>query len=213
MLDLIPQGYLSLREAFEQFLGKLKIEKMVTDDASWLDRSRLKNSATQEFVNAFVLNELRALVKEPGERRFSRLPPDSWTKRFFPERVFLSEAIAPSGGDDDPWGKAVGRTPFLAEAEFQDWLARRDPVAPSKGGAPPKADWAALKEAFQREVDVRGFPEPLNVDGWQRQADVERWIAYHLAKEQIEVSETTLKTHARRFLQGARGQKPVSVLS
>jgi len=76
----------------------------------------------------------------------------------------------------------------------------------SKGGAPPKADWPALEEAFLREVKERGVPELLNVEGWQRQADVERWIAEMLDRENIDVSETTIRGHARKFLSRARGQ-------
>jgi len=72
-------------------------------------------------------------------------------------------------------------------------------------GAPPKADWSAIEEAFRREVAERGMPDETNVDGWQWQADVERWLDDILIHEGVEsVSETTLRRRAKGFLSRAR---------
>src|SRR5262249_21561550 len=72
-------------------------------------------------------------------------------------------------------------------------------------GTRPKADWSAIEEAFRRVVAERGMPDELNVDGWQRQADVERWLGNILSRESVEsVSESTLRRRAKDFLSRAR---------
>ena len=80
------------------------------------------------------------------------------------------------------------------------------PTQPADGrGAPQKVDWSAIKEAFRREVAARGMPDKTNVKGWQRQADVERWIDNKLIEKGMEsVSESTLRIYARKFLSCAR---------
>jgi hypothetical protein len=49
------------------------------------------------------------------------------------------------------------------------------------------------------------MPDETNVDGWQRQADVERWLGDILIRERVEsISEATLRRRARGFLSRAR---------
>jgi hypothetical protein len=49
------------------------------------------------------------------------------------------------------------------------------------------------------------MPDETNVDGWQRQADVERWLGDILIREGVEsISEATLRRRARGFLSRAR---------
>ncbi|MCV0395921.1 MAG: hypothetical protein K5872_06655 [Rhizobiaceae bacterium] len=103
---------------------------------------------------------------------------------------------------DSMWEGVRVPTAFVLE----HWSADHVGAGNNKGGAPAKADWPAIEEAFQREVQERGLPDALNEHGWQRQADVERWIADILVREGVEVSETTRKNYARQFLHGARGQ-------
>ena len=80
------------------------------------------------------------------------------------------------------------------------------PTQPAgRRGSAPKADWSAIEEAFRREVAERGMPDETNVDGWQRQADVERWLSNILIRERVGVSEATLRRHAKGFLSRARG--------
>ena len=80
------------------------------------------------------------------------------------------------------------------------------PTQPAgRRGTRPKADWSAIEEAFRREVAERGMPDEINVDGWQRQADVERWLGNILIREGVEsVSEATLRRRAKDFLSRAR---------
>ena len=80
------------------------------------------------------------------------------------------------------------------------------PTQPAgRRGTAPKADWSAIEEAFRCEVAERGMPDETNVDGWQRQADVERWLSNILIRERVGVSEATLRRHAKGFLSRARG--------
>ena len=49
------------------------------------------------------------------------------------------------------------------------------------------------------------MPDETNVDGWQRQADVERWLDNILIREGVEsISEATLRRRAKGFLSRAR---------
>jgi hypothetical protein len=79
------------------------------------------------------------------------------------------------------------------------------PTQPAgRRGTAPKADWSAIEEAFRRVLAERGMPDETNVDGWQRQADVERWLSDILIREHVEVSESTLRRRAKDFLSRGR---------
>lgn len=69
-----------------------------------------------------------------------------------------------------------------------------------KRGRKPKHDWEALQMAFNNEVKRRGFPDRLNDDDWNSQADVQQWIADKLAKEDKYASVTQLKFYAKKFM-------------
>jgi hypothetical protein len=90
--------------------------------------------------------------------------------------------------------------------EFVAAVTAAQPTQPAgRRGAPPKADWSAIEEAFRHEVAKRGMPDETNVDGWQRQADVERWLDNILIREGVEsISEATLRRRAKDFLSRAR---------
>ena len=83
--------------------------------------------------------------------------------------------------------------------------AARPAASAGPRGRRPKADWPAIEEAFRRVLAERGMPDETNVDGWQRQADVERWLRNILIREGVEsVSEATLRRRANNFLSRAR---------
>jgi hypothetical protein len=113
--------------------------------------------------------------------------PVIWTGLCF-DRKQLVAAFVTGGGNGPP-------TPTPAARPTQP-AGRR--------GAPPKADWSAIEEAFRREVAERGMPDETNVDGWQRQADIERWLGDILIREHVDVSEATLRRRAKDFLSRAR---------
>lgn len=65
-----------------------------------------------------------------------------------------------------------------------------------------KYDWGAYQMAYVNRVAELGEPSLLNVDGWQDQADVARWIIGLVAEDWggVEPSEATAKRAARRFM-------------
>ena len=103
-------------------------------------------------------------------------------------------------GDGGPviWtGPCFDRKEFVAA-----FVAAPQPAG--RRGARPKVDWRAMEEAFRRRVAERGRPDELNVDGWQTQADVERWLRDMIRREKVEISEATLRRRAKDFLFRAR---------
>lgn len=78
-------------------------------------------------------------------------------------------------------------------------------VSKNRGGGVMKADWPEYERAFQREIDKRGFPGLDNVAGWQRQADVIRWIEGLLEIDRVPLlGEATLTRHAREMMEKFR---------
>jgi hypothetical protein len=111
-----------------------------------------------------------------------------WTDLCFDRKQFVAASVT-GGGKGPPTHTPAAR-----------------PTQPAgRRGTRPKADWSAIEEAFRREVAKRGMPDETNVDGWQRQADVERWLGDILIREGVEsISESTLRRRARGFLSRVR---------
>jgi hypothetical protein len=72
------------------------------------------------------------------------------------------------------------------------------------GGRTPKADWDAYFEAFLAKCEADGVPDKLNVEGWQKQADVERYLEELCERDGTRVGTTTIRDHAREFLVRAK---------
>jgi hypothetical protein len=126
--------------------------------------------------------------REYGAATKGEYGPVIWTGLCFDRKQFVA-AFVTGGGNGPPT-----QTPAA------------QPTQPAgRRGTAPKADWSAIEEAFRREVAERGMPDETNVDGWQRQADVERWLSNILIRERVKVSEATLRRHAKGFLSRARG--------
>jgi hypothetical protein len=134
--------------------------------------------------------DLRALGRrrEYGAATKGDGGPVIWEGLCFDRKQFVA-AFVTGGGNGPPIPTPAAR-----------------PTQPAgRRGAPPKADWSAIEEAFRREVAERGMPNEINVDGWQRQVDVERWLSDILIREGVEsVSEATLRRRAKGFLSRAR---------
>ena len=85
----------------------------------------------------------------------------------------------------------------------QEVEATKSPAAiavKDKGGAPPKADWDALKEALRAEIKKHGYPHPQNPPGWQRTKDVVDWALTMLGTTGEHVSRRTVEDNVRRIL-------------
>lgn len=113
ILDPTPEGYLSLVEAYQ-------LHSRHRHDIS-------PDAIRDELVNAFAERSIEAFVRYPGQTENLRIPPDSWRRQFFADRVFLAEAIV--AGHDTPWAQFFGRTPFVREAEFCTWSATKNASA------------------------------------------------------------------------------------
>ena len=123
--------------------------------------------------------------REYGAATKGEYGPVIWTGLCFDRKQFVA-AFVTGGGNRPPT-----HTPA---AQRTGWR-----------GVPPKADWSAIEETFRCKVAECGMPDETNVDGWQRQADVERWLSNILIRERVKVSEATLRRHAKGFLSRARG--------
>jgi len=115
----------------------------------------------RELVTAFSEGSLEALVRSPGTLENHVLPPETWKRAFFPERLFFSDAIV--GGHDAYWDAAAGRTAFVRKHVFKRWLAER---SQKRKDASFPAD-EALKEHLLG----------LAADGVVRSAEIEKLAA------------------------------------
>jgi hypothetical protein len=93
--------------------------------------------------------------------------------------------------------------------DLETWIARiKGKPAKKNGGAPEQFDWQAYDEQFKREVAERGFPDPTNVKGWRRQADVERWLKDLVENdpgaERTTMSDRTARVAAKRMMDDFR---------
>jgi hypothetical protein len=52
----------------------------------------------------------------------------------------------------------------------------RDSASAPKGGRPPAADWSAIEEALNKEIDLVGLPCKHGSPDWRTLADVIRWV-------------------------------------
>ena len=146
----------------------------------------LKRVTPQAWEALLSINPLLGRLEDDGWVRYED-DAAIWTDLCFNRKQFVA-AFGTGGGSGPPTHTRAAR-----------------PTQPAgRRGTRPKADWPAYEEAFRGEVAKRGMPDETNVDGWQRQADVERWLGDILIREGVEVSEATLRRHARGFLSRAR---------
>jgi hypothetical protein len=78
----------------------------------------------------------------------------------------------------------------------------------AKGGRPPAADWAALKDTLRREIEQVGFPSRDHEPEWRTQADVERWIAARTGE--YEPGKTALRDNTNGYWKNSRPRWPES---
>lgn len=139
MPDLIPEGCISLRAAYDSFVLGLwfghdpvaELHDMITYKEcppqivgpSKASLDKVTNSLLDEFRNAFATGSLSALVRVAGASENSAVPQDSWGSVYFPERAFLEDQIVHRHGGY--WDGLVGRTPFVRQNEFDPWLAAK----------------------------------------------------------------------------------------
>src|SRR5262245_50932897 len=134
MPDLIPEGCISLRAAFDRFalwggdspvavlrdLDLSNAPHRVVAERTRASVARIMDSMLREFSQPFLHGDLDALVREPRATENSAVPADSWETSFFTERAFLADEVA--AGHDGYWSAMAGRTPFVRLSQFDPWL-------------------------------------------------------------------------------------------
>jgi hypothetical protein len=147
-----------------------------------------------ETLKPFSLDKDAAKVLgTPVDIPYGRVPPMGYLALVKTGQVFVSpEALAL----------------FAKQRGFAmpDWLLSRvgTPQA-GRSGRPPAADWPALEEALEREIDAVGFPERNGEPGWSRIADVLRWLELRTGKDNP--GKTALKENAKKMLDRIRAKK------
>lgn len=68
-------------------------------------------------------------------------------------------------------------------------------------GGVEKADWEAYRQVFTEKVASDGYPDEHNVKGWQRQADVARWLSELVQRDHVDVAASTLARHAKALME------------
>ncbi|MER9529586.1 hypothetical protein NKI89_07205 [Mesorhizobium sp. M0309] len=62
------------------------------------------------------------------------------------------------------------------------------------------ADWEDYFEALKTKIAAVGYPDELNVKGWDKQADVERWVTDLLEREGCSAGVSTVRGYVAEFL-------------
>lgn len=120
MVDLVPEGYLSVIEAYRKF-GEVRQNNSVYQ---W--RMYNLNGVVEynELLTALASGELQALVRIPPSDVNMSVPTEGWLKEhhFNVERMFWAKTIENDASGH--WSGLYGRTPFIEQSQFDNWLKR-----------------------------------------------------------------------------------------
>ncbi|MBQ0707438.1 hypothetical protein [Ochrobactrum sp. AP1BH01-1] len=121
------------------------------------------------------------------------------------ERVDVSADYWRNSAYDGRWNDgAQNLGEYLIDKSTSRFIRRAASQATAgEPGAPPKYQKPELQKAFNRYCDTVGFPSLNNEKGWQRQADVQRWLVVQIEElEGIKADprDTAIKTYARDFM-------------
>lgn len=144
MVDLAPEGALSLRDFFDAFtsskwgtgdvIGEMQLDERISSLPEERRRqhraglSTVTDCALAEAVGLFSSGQLQAFVILPtgSDRRY--ISQRAWAEAFFPERLFLDADV--DAGHASEFEAAVGRTLFVSKASvnghFSSSRAKRD---------------------------------------------------------------------------------------
>jgi hypothetical protein len=177
MPDLIPEGYISLVDAFELYKSwlwgghepftELEVEKRCQDLPG---RRRLDHRTAQGhiidaeldgFVGAFKSGRLEALLRPPGSSVNFIIPRSAWTEAHFPQRLFLSNEIL--GTEGAYFAAATGRTAFTLKSVLNDLLRLSPPVTPDDGHELQVSAAASLR-SFLIDLANDGVVKPAEAE-------------------------------------------------
>lgn len=137
MNDPQPAGYISLRRAFETYNDSWP------EPAEVIEKHKLTDEHLAQFKYALAHDQLRASVRYPDRQGEFDVPPDLWSVEGFAELEILHDSV-PSHAPSE-WSTYVGRTLFVKESSFQQWLGHN-------GWQPPP--------------DPRDFDDPATMPTW-----------------------------------------------
>lgn len=197
MSDPAPEGYVSVRIAFQRYCS---CHKPVDDVLLHLG----------PFIALLKSGSLRTIVRDPDRGERFSVPPEAWDGAWYVERPVLADRIL--GGEGDRFRPYAGRTPFVAEAHLAEHLKNSAHQNSScRDQRPERYPWRACRAAFDERVALEGAPTVNGGQkGWRIQADVEKWVEGWMIDNQDPTSEqpgrSTIRAHVTRWLAELRGQ-------
>ncbi|MEQ1768502.1 MAG: hypothetical protein ABL879_01570 [Devosia sp.] len=114
MIDPQPSGYITVRHAFELFIGTWPEPEILAD------RQKLTDVRLEQFRYALGHDQLRVQVTFPERDGLFDIPPALWSAAGFPELEILHDDVPKHA--PDAWRPYVGRTLFIREDGFRTWL-------------------------------------------------------------------------------------------
>jgi hypothetical protein len=87
-----------------------------------------------------------------------------------------------------------------AEDVLSIWPPERA-LGTAKSGRSKKIHFETLEAAFRLECEEKGNPEDEGPKGWQRQADVAKWVLSFASDKEIEISDSTAKKYATDLME------------
>lgn len=176
----------------------------MSEQVSWLvavARVRRETGFTQQEAEALLqaairLDDAVKVVTDDYETYVRNVPGCNYLHTGGPSR---SDGLHP-----------YRRIKFVNLPSLQTWLASLNFNSPpgrasgspkDRRGGKEKADWDAYRQEFVQKVATDGFPDKNNVEGWQWQADVQRWLADLVQRDGYDVAASTLARHAKELME------------
>lgn len=89
--------------------------------------------------------------------------------------------------------------------ELDEALTSVDSPLKTKRGARPRKYWDKIYDGVRQKIQNDGYPHSGNVEGWNKQADVETMIKDLAAQSDNHPSDSTVRRHATILLEEAEG--------
>jgi hypothetical protein len=112
--DPQPTGYISLRRAFETY------NDTWPEPSEIAEKQKLTDEHLAQFKYAMAHDQLRASVRYPDRQGEFEVPPHLWSVEGFTELEILHDAVPTHAPPE--WSSYVGRTLFVRESSFRQWL-------------------------------------------------------------------------------------------
>ena len=114
MNDPQPTGYISLRRAFETY------NDTWPEPSEIAEKQKLTDEHLAQFKYAMAHDQLRASVRYPDRQGEFEVPPHLWSVEGFTELEILHDVVPKHAPPE--WSSYVGRTLFVRESSFRQWL-------------------------------------------------------------------------------------------